>query len=383
MAPVAVVFAILDNGGSVSDLGFVLAAGVLATVACLLAGGVVADRFGRRAVMLWSDSLRFCAQGAFATLVLIGHPSMWALGALSAVLGGASGFFSPALTGLIPEILPGDDLQDANVFVGFANNVGSTLGPALAGVLVAATNAGVVLAIDALSFGASALSLGLVRLGPREAPGVSSMFDDLRDGWDAWRSRTWIWLSDIKFALFNVFVMAPFIVLGPVIAKESLGGAKSWGLILGAYGAGAIAGGFTIIGRKIRRPLLVITFVQMLWALPLVALAVVANTGVIAAAAFCAGIGSATFLTIWTTSLQLNVPKELLARVSSYDYFSSFAFGPIGLAIVGPIAIHVGKARILWFGVFWLVLGSLGLLAVGQIRQFRNPAARSIDEESA
>src|SRR5204863_3355155 len=85
MAPVGVAFAVLASGGSPADLGLVIGGGVAVNVLCLLAGGVVADRFGRRGVMIVSDTLRFGAEGTFAALVLTGHPPVWAMVVLYAV----------------------------------------------------------------------------------------------------------------------------------------------------------------------------------------------------------------------------------------------------------------------------------------------------------
>jgi MFS family permease len=228
MAPVGVAFAVLDSGGSASGLGVVLTASIVATIACLVAGGVVADRFSRRFVMLSSDVVRCAAQCAFAGLVLAGHPPLLALAGLSAVVGAGTGFFSPALTALTREIVAADDLHDANVLVGLAKNVGVVGGPALAGALVTVTSSGAVVAIDAATYAVSVVSLAMLGLDRYVRASRHSMLDDLRHGWTAWRSRPWIWITDIKFALFNAIVYAPLLVLGPVIADRRLGGAAPW-----------------------------------------------------------------------------------------------------------------------------------------------------------
>src|SRR5205085_1480045 len=158
----------------------------------------------------------------------------------------------------------------------------------------------------------------------------SKVFGDLRDGWDAWRSQAWIWISNTKGGLFNLFVYGPLLVLGPTIAKQQLGGATSWGVILTAQGAGAVVGGLALIGRAPRRPLLVASIAGAGWALPLAGLALVVPLPALAAAAFIAGAGSAIGVALWLTALQRNVPSRLHARVSSYDWLSAYALGPIG-----------------------------------------------------
>src|SRR5579863_2194737 len=373
MAPVAVSFAVLNGGGSTSQLGFVLTAVVTTTIVGLLVGGVLADRFGRRRLMLGSDLLRCVAQGTFAALVIVGHAPLWSLIGVIAVSGLGSGLFSPALTALTREIVSEGEVHDANALIGLARNVGSVGGPAVAGGLVAVTNAGVVVAADAFTFAVSVVSLAMLELDRGHEGRVSSILDDLREGWDAWRSRSWILITDIKFALSNAIVLSPWFVLGPAIAKRHLGGASAWGLVLTAQGAGAIVAGLALVGRRPGRPLVLATVVQAAWALPLIGLALIMPAWAIAVGAFAAGIGSAVFVAIWTTTLQRNVPHAVLARVSSYDSLTAFALGPIGLALAGPIAARVGDATLLWIGAGWQLLSTLFVLALPQIRRFHDP----------
>ncbi|HEV8064708.1 MAG TPA: MFS transporter, partial [Acidimicrobiales bacterium] len=152
MAPVGVAFSVLDGGGDPADLGYVLTAGTCTMIACLLLGGVVADRLGRRKVMLGSDALRCAGQGAFAALVIAGHPPFWSLVVLSGVTGAGAGLFNPGLMALTTEIVDDAILSDANVLLGLAKNLGVMAGPGIAGVLVAAFGGGVVVAIDAATY---------------------------------------------------------------------------------------------------------------------------------------------------------------------------------------------------------------------------------------
>jgi MFS family permease len=219
----------------------------------------------------------------------------------------------------------------------------------------------------------SVISLSLLRLSPAGVGSRRSMLQDLRDGWTAWRSRSWIWITDVKFALFNTVVYAPFLVLGPTVAKLNLGGASAWGIILAAQGAGAVLAGLAILGRRASRPLVVITIAQCAWALPIAALALSLPVAVVAAAAFIAGIGSGVFYAIWATTLQRNVPAEVLSRVSSYDSLPSFALGPLGLAAAGPLAGAIGIPAIMWTGAAWQIFSTLVVIALPQIRHFHDP----------
>jgi len=158
-----------------------------------------------------------------------------------------------------------------------------------------------------------------------------------------------------------------------VIAKQSLGGAPAWGLILALEGAGAVLGGMVMLRWNPKRPLLVATVVTVAWAWPLVALAVRAPVYVIASGGFVAGVGLTVFGTLWTTTMQREVPTEVLSRVSAYDWFGSLVFLPIGMAIVGPIAATCGiTATMVGAAIALIVLVGI-TLTVPSITKLRSP----------
>ncbi|WP_411102083.1 MFS transporter [Streptomyces sp. cmx-4-9] len=369
MERVAVAFAVLAAGGSTSDLGLVIAAGVTVNVLCLLAGGVVADRFGRRTVMLVSDTVRFLAEGTFAALVLFGHPSVWTMLALVAVQNAGTGFFTPAMAGLTPDIVPAQDLQRANVLIGVAKDVGVVLGPALAGLLVVTTSPGLVLALDAGTYLASVVAVALVKVPPYVKRTARSPLGDLKDGYAAWRGQTWIWLTSITFALFNALLYAPFLVLGPVVSEERLGGGSAWGLILAALGAGSILFAPVLLRWSPGRPLVVIVLAQAAWAAPVLCLAVSAPLPFTAAAAFAGGAALAVFNALWTTLLQTRVQSELIARVSSFDAVCSYSLSPLGLVAAAAVAQATGTGAVLWAAVLWQVASSAALLLLPAVRR--------------
>ncbi|HEX2319899.1 MAG TPA: MFS transporter [Streptosporangiaceae bacterium] len=163
---------------------------------------------------------------------------------LSAVLGTGEAFFTPALGGLTPAITPGDKLGDANALLGIAQSAAKVIGPALSGVLIGFTQPGLVIAIDAATFGVSLFSLTLLRV-PAISPPTRSPWHDFIEGWRQFRAQTWLGVITVQFALFNLLTWAPFLLLGPLLAREYLGGARAWGTItadgsrLGAYRPGA------------------------------------------------------------------------------------------------------------------------------------------------
>src|SRR3954468_2301242 len=193
MVAVALAFAVLELGGSVSEVGLVLAARMLPMVACLLAGGVVADRLSRRGVMVAADLVRVVSQGALAAAVIAGTGGIWIVALLSGITGAATGFFNPASTGLLPAVVPTEELQQANGLRATAMSGGEIIGPAVAGALVASAGAGWALAIDATTFAISAALLLALRTPRRVERARESFVADLRAGWGAFRARTWVW----------------------------------------------------------------------------------------------------------------------------------------------------------------------------------------------
>jgi MFS family permease len=195
LVPVALAFAVLDLTGSVTDLGLVAAAQTVPLIAFVLLGGVWADRLPRQRVMLASDAVRAVAQGVSALLLLQGQAHVWQLAALQAVYGGAEAFFGPASTAVVPQTIESGDLQQANALMALSGNVAAVLGPAFAGVIVATIGAGWGLAIDAGTFVASAIFLALMRVKPVILASRASTLAELRAGWQAFRSRTWLWVT--------------------------------------------------------------------------------------------------------------------------------------------------------------------------------------------
>ena len=347
--PVALAFAVLDLTGSATDLGLVLAARMVPLVGCLLAGGVVADRLSRRRVMIAADVVRLCSQALLGVLLVTGEAQLWQLIVLQAVLGAATGFFNPASSGLLPLVVSAVRLQEANALRGLALAAGGVAGPVVAGILVATIGAGEALLADAVTYAVSALLLSRARVTePARAPGGAraSFLNDLKGGWHEVTARTWVWTIILSASVFNM-LSASFYVLGPVVSRDDLGGAGAWAAILAGYGIGQVAGAITALHVRPARPLLVAVLVAELSAAPTLLLALPASTGAIAAAAVLGGAGGMLFNTLWETTLQRNVPIDVLSRVSAYDWFGSLTLAPIGFAVVGPLSDAIGVSATL------------------------------------
>ena len=381
LLPVALAFAVIDADSSPSALGFVLAARTVPLVAFMLVGGVWADRLPRQRVMLASDLLRAATQALLAVLVLTGRAELWHFLVLVFLYGCGGAFFLPASTGLVPQLVASDRLQQANALVSLTGSVFSVLGPALAGIIIALSAPGWAIAIDSVTFFISAAFLARIRLPAAAARVAAGFLTDLREGWREFRSRTWLWVDGIYAALANALVISPWLALGPIVADRELNGASSWATIATAFGLGSVVGGIFAIRLRPRWPLRVAVASLLTIALPPALLAIPTGTAAIAVGSFAAGLGLIFFNTIFETTLQQHIPPEALSRVVSIDWVLSVGLQPIGFALAGPAAEAFGLATALAYAAVWGVVSTAVVLAVPSVRNL--PRHEGLDVDAA
>jgi MFS family permease len=371
MAPVAVVFAVLAHGNA-SDVGFVLTAGLVPLVLLLLVGGVVGDRMSRRTLMLESDALRTAAECTLGVWILVGRPPLWGFMLLAALMGVGQAFFNPALTGILPQMLDENNLQQGNALNGISGSSGAVIGPAIAGIIVAVSSPGWAVLIDGVTYLISVVSLWMIRIDWTSSEKSDTFFVLLREGWRELWSRSWLWSIIVQSAFINA-LFASFVVLGPVVAKASLGGASAWGAILAAEGAGAVVAGLIMLRLHPRRPLLAACLWSLFFPVPMFFIAARSPTFTIAVSAFFSGGGVTVFSVQWHTTLQREIPSAILSRVSAYDWFGSLAFFPIGTAIVGPVSASLGITTTLVGSGVLVMLLILAAVTIPSVRQLRAP----------
>jgi len=367
---VALAFAILEIGGDASSIGIVLACFSVSQLVFILAGGVWADRLPRNQVMVAANVVNGFAQLTVAAIVLTGVASTWHIAALAAVNGLAQAFFFPASQGIVPQLVPKQRLQEANALLRLSLNATNIGGAALAGLVVAAVGAGWAIAVDGVSFLVCAGFLAQIQLRSSQVE-RSRFLSELREGWNAFAARTWLWAIVIAFGFINAFWASGLSVLGPIVANAELGGAAAWGLIAAATGLGLVAGAAVALKWRPEHPLRVGMLATVATALPLAALAVGAPLPAVVLAGFLAGLGVEVFGVFWELSLQRHIPGELLSRVSSYDMLGSIALMPIGFVIVGPLSDAVGIHPTLWIASGAIVALSLATLCVHDVRHLR------------
>ncbi|MFC1419535.1 MFS transporter [Streptacidiphilus cavernicola] len=381
VAPIALAFAVQDMTGSVSDLGLVVGSRTLFNVVFLLFGGVIADRFARHLVMVGSGVLSACSQAAVAALVLTHSANIPLLMALSAANGTFSAFALPASSALVPQTVPEDFRQSANALNRMVGNAAQIVGASLGGVLVATVGPGWGLAADSASFLLSAALFLQVRVpkqllqGPAgaedaTAPARTGLIAELREGWQEFASRTWVWVVVVAFAFINAGLGGSVQVLGPAVADETFG-RLWWGAILAAETAGMVVGGLLAMRLRPQRLLLVgVVCVGAEVALPL-GLGLHLPAVAVAGAGFIAGVCIEQFGIAWEMSLQQEIPADRLARVYSYDMVGSFVAIPVAQIAIGPLALLLGTRAALYSAAAVIVVGTLAMLSVREVRTLR------------
>jgi predicted MFS family arabinose efflux permease len=384
--PVALVFAVLDLGGSPGELGLVLAAQGVPLAVLILAAGVWADRLPRRWIMFASDVGRGLAQAAVAWLLLTGRAEIWHLAALSAVYGTFEAGFRPAAGGLVPQLVPSAHLQQANALLGLARNGGTVLGPALAGALTAAAGPAIAIAIDAGTFAVSAAFLLALR-APRPArtglDATTGFWAELRAGVGELRRRRWTWSFMPALSAYHLIALPGVLALGPVIADRDLGGAVAWGLITAGFGIGTVVGNLVALRFHPSRPMLVASVGLTLAATQPIIIALGHTTALIAGLELLAGIAVSFAFGQWETTLGREIPEHALARVTSLDYFTTAGVMPLGFALVGPVAAVAGTAPTMVASGLVVMALAAAAATVPDVRRLRRRGAATAQESMA
>jgi predicted MFS family arabinose efflux permease len=348
---VALALYITERTGSATDLGLVLAAGSLPLIGLVLVGGVWADRIARHRMMIVADVARALLHGVLAALIFAGGAGLAELVVIEALFGTARAFFQPAYTGLLPQTITEDLLQDARALTSTTSNLALLAGPALGTALVLTLGAGTAFALDAATFVISALLLAQIRPRMRGvAPVRRPVIRELRDGWREVRSRPWVWATIAAFAGAVLCGYTTWYALAPLIARDFYGGAGTFGVLESVAGAGAVAGALIGIRWRPRRPLMTGLVLALVWPWQCIAFALRAPVAAVGVLAVATGLAFSLFEVWWETSLARHIPPHALSRVSSYDWMGSLALMPLGFAAAGPLASVLGARTVLGAG---------------------------------
>ncbi|MGW0632701.1 MFS transporter [Streptomyces sp. NPDC002758] len=371
MLPVALAAGLLQHGYGAGAVGLAMASTAAAFAGLVVFGGVIADRFSTRRLMIGADLVRLVTQSLAAALFFAGHVVLWQVCVIGFVNGVASAVFQPGVASTVPRLA--SDIQGANGAIRIAESAAQLAGPALAGLLVGFASPGGVFAGHAATYAVSALCLLLLRLPPlpegaRSAgPGLRAFKADLVEGWREFRARTWLWGVIAVWCVYMIAVWGPTV---PLVATEVVQqhGARAYGLINSALGAGTVVGGLLALRLRPRRMLRAGAIA--LFAFTGFPATVGAGLGVsaMAAGAAVAGAGMSFWGVMWATSVQTQVPADVLNRIHAYDVAGSLAMMPVGQALAGPAAGALGAGHVLLVAGVMSVVVAVALLAVPAIR---------------
>jgi MFS family permease len=352
------VYDISNEPGALAIVGF---AWTLPQVAGLLLSGVLSDSFERRRLLVVADLVRGAAIAVIAALALADAAELWHLVLLVVLYGLGQALFQPAFTAIVPDVVPRDELLQANALRELMEPLGMRFaGPALGGALIALFGVGTAFLVDAATFAVSAVAVARISRQPPPRVERSSVRRDLADGFAYVREQAWLWATLAGAALFLLFTFGPFQVLLPYIVKNDLGGdAATFGTVLAVGGAGSIFGALLLA--RVGLPRRHVTFMWVAWCfhdLLYILLAIAGASWQMCLIVFLSfGLGTAGMV-VWNTLMNTLVPPELLGRVSSFDWFVSIGLTPLSFAITGPVAALLGARTTL------ALAGALGAASV-------------------
>jgi MFS family permease len=369
MAGIALAFAVLDVSDDPRALGYVLAAESIPLVVFLLVGGVIADRLPRVLVLRVGSVVLAATQGAVALLVITGAVELWMMVVLAAANGIAVAIVFPAYAGLVPQLVPRQMLQQANVLQSIARGSLRIIGPTVAALLVVGFGAGWALAVDSVSWLVAGIMLVKVRIPARPPSGVqASAFTELREGWSLFAGTTWLWVVVAAFSLLNAIHSGAWFTLGPAYAKDTIG-ARGWGYLLSAEAIGLLLCTAVMLRYRLERPLLVGMIAVAFVGLPIALLGTTENLPLLIAASLLAGAGVELFNLAWNLTMQENIEERMLSRAYSYDMLGSVAAVPIGQLTFGVLGVAFGIQDVLVVSGIAYAAIALTTLASREVRR--------------
>ena len=375
LGPIALAFGVLSlDGATPTSLSIVMAAQLGPMVVFMLFGGVLADRYPRALVVGTSDIFLSGFVVANGIMLINGSATVMSMAIIAFISGSLNALWWPAFAGLVPEVVPEEDLQSANSVIGLGANAANIAGTVAGGIIVAGIGAGWAMVTDGISFFiAGILVFTLRKFGKTRdtTEHTPSVFEDLAHGWKEFSSRSWVVTVVAGYCILNMIFESALGVVGPVHAEQELGGPKPWSYILAALSVGMMAGVLVSLKVRPKRPLLIALVAQLGVAAWIFTIGVTNWIPLIMVSAFFAGIAFDFFFVLWQTAMQSNIPRESLSRVSSYDAFGSLVFAPFGLVIAGPITERIGTEQTLIGMAIIFVVVLAAMLSVASVRNLR------------
>ena len=353
MQRVAQSWLVLELTDSAFWVGLIDALGSLPVLLFTLYAGVLADRVARRPMVMVTQTGAMLAALALATLTLTGVVQLWHIVVLAALLGTANAFDIPARHALMVDMVGKEDLTNAVALNSSAFNGTRIVGPAIAGVLIAAVGVGLCFLLNGLSYLAVIGALAAVRVsaGSRTGRSTDSVWHRLRDGFRHVTTHRRTRVLILNTAAISVFGL-PALVLLPVVARDVLGrGAREYGWLMSAMGVGALAGALAIalLGHRLPRGKI------LGWSATVFGSAVVLfglSRSLILSLVLLALLGCAMIVTtaFTNTLVQTLAPDELRARVVAFYAWAFVGLSPFGAVQAGAVAEWIGAGKAIAVG---------------------------------
>ncbi|MFI5659859.1 MFS transporter [Streptomyces sp. NPDC051684] len=372
MLPVALAAGLLQYGYGAGAVGLAMASSVACFAGLVIFGGVLADRFNTRLLMTGADLARLVTQSLAAVMFFTGHVVLWQICVIGAINGSAAAVFQPGVAGTVPRLA--SDVQAANGAIRVAESGAQLAGPAVAGMLVALASPGLVFAAHAGTYALSALCLLLLRLPPLPRDTVSGQArtrgafrSELVEGWREFRSRRWLWGVISVWCVLMIGAWGPAVPLVAVQVTQEYG-SSAYGLVNSALGAGTVIGG--VLALRVRPRRMLRAGALALFGFALFPATAGAGLGVPWMMAGCAvaGAGVSFWGVMWATSVQTQVPREVLNRIHAYEVAGSIAMQPVGQALAGPAAATFGTQQVLLAGGAITLMVATTMISIPAIR---------------
>ncbi len=372
ISPVALAFGVLALPGATGkDLSFVMAARMFPMIALMLFGGVVGDRYKRNRIVGGADIIGSGFAAISAISLIVNHSSVFLLALMGALFGILNALWWPAMSGVLPEVLPKEKLQHGNAVIALTTNIGYVVGALLGGVLVTAFGSGWALLVDAISFLIAGIIVWNLDLPKIVRENVNNVFQDLKSGWHEFISRSWVVAVVVAFAVVNLAYESLLQILGPLNFSKLDDGPQFWSFNLAALTAGMLLGSIISLKVHFSRPLLFAMLIISATAIWDFSLALSAPLWISLLCAFLAGIAVDIFMVVWNTSLQSHIPEESYSRVVAYDALGSYGLSPIGIAAAGPLAELFGVSTMLFITGALTLTAALATLTVKSVRELK------------
>jgi MFS family permease len=369
VSQVAYPFQIFQLGGSAIELGALASVFTGSSLVFLLLGGAIADRVPRRMLIIIAELASGLASGVIALLGYTGALQIWHLYVAVALFGAATSFSVPAIGALIPELVPEEILVPGNAIRGLSRQASRTGGPIIGGLLVALAGPAAAFAFDALTFFVSAVMF--IRARPIVVSKAStSIVADIREGFAFVFATQWLCVTIFGWGLINAAFIAAFVVGLPLLVTETLGmGAVAFGFITAAMGLGEAVGAALISQVRVRRAGLAMYLFGVMSGVGLLVYGLVPTLPGALIAGWILGFSFVCFGVLWESALQRHVPRQMLGRVTSVDWFGGGLLGPVAPIAGALISQAYGPpALFIVAGTIATVLTVLGL-ALPSIRR--------------